>query len=217
MKQVRNVYYSLVVCALGLFSAAATFAAEEGGNPAEHSTEMVFKWIHFVILAGLVYWVFGKLLPPVFRRNADNISSAITKATAAKVEAERKLQEAVTKMGNLEREIAEFRVEAQRDAAAEVDRLRTATVLDVEKIRTAAKAEIEAAERAARVELKELAAKLAVGGAGSLVAKQMTPAGDGTAVNRLLPDEQGRTHLRQRARHIRRHWREAALYTDLDQ
>ena len=192
MKQVRNVYYSLVVCSLGLFSAAAIFAADEGGNPAEHSTEMVFKWIHFVILAGLVYWVFGKLLPPVFRRNADNISSAITKATAAKVEAERKLQEAVTKMSNLEREIAEFRVQAQRDAAAEVERLRGATILDVEKIRTAAKAEIEAAERAARVELKELAAKLAVDGAESLVAKQMTPAVQDATISSFVQSLQGR-------------------------
>jgi F-type H+-transporting ATPase subunit b len=192
MNQVRNVYYSLVVCALGLFSAAATFGAQEGGSPAEHSVEMVFKWIHFVILAGLVYWVFGKLLPPVFRRNADNISSAITKATAAKVEAERKLQEAVTKMGNLEREIAEFRVQAQRDAAAEVERLRGATILDVEKIRTAAKAEIEAAERAARVELKELAAKLAVDGAESLVAKQMTPAVQEATISSFVQSLQGR-------------------------
>jgi F-type H+-transporting ATPase subunit b len=192
MKPARNVYYSLVVCALGLFSAAAAFAAEEGGNPAEHSTEMIFKWIHFAIVAGLVYWVFGKLLPPMFRRNADSISSAITKATAAKVEAERKLKEAVTKMGSLEREIAEFRVQAQRDAAAEVERLRAATVLDVEKIRAAAKAEIEAAERAARVELKELAAKLAVDGAESLVAKQMTPAVQEAMISSFVQSLQGR-------------------------
>ena len=192
MKQVRNVYYSLVVCALVLFSAVATLAAEEGGSPAEHSAEMIFKWIHFAILAGLIYWVFGKLLPPVFRRNADNISSAIAKATAAKVEAERKLQEAVTKMSSLEREIAEFRVQAQRDAAAEVERLRGATILDVEKIRAAGKAEIEAAERAARVELKELAAKLAVDGAESLVAKQMTPAVQEATISSFVQSLQGR-------------------------
>jgi F-type H+-transporting ATPase subunit b len=192
MKLARNVYYSLVVCALGLFSAGAAFGAEEGGSAAEHSIGMIFKWIHFVILAGLVYWVFGKLLPPMFRRKADDISSAITKATAAKVEAERKLQEAVAKMGNLEREIAEFRVQAQRDAAAEVERLRAATVLDVEKIRAAAKAEIEAAERAARVELKELAAKLAVDGAETLVAKQMTPAVQEAMISSFVQSLQGR-------------------------
>jgi F-type H+-transporting ATPase subunit b len=192
MKGTRNIYHSLVVCALGLLSAAAAFGAEESGSPAEHSAELIFKWIHFAILAGLVYWVFGKLLPPMFRRNADNISSAITKATAAKVEAERKLQEAVTRMGNLEREIAEFRAQAQLDAAAEVERLRAATVLDVEKIRAAAKAEIEAAERAARVELKELAAKLAVDGAESLVAKQMTPAVQEAMISSFVQSLQGR-------------------------
>jgi F-type H+-transporting ATPase subunit b len=192
MKRVRGIYYGLVVCAIALFSGAATFAAEEGGSPAEHSSEMIFKWIHFAILAGLFYWVFGKLLPPMFRRNSDNISSAITKATAAKAESERKLQEAVTKMSNLEREIGEFRAQAQREAAAEVERLRAATVLDVEKIRAAAKAEMEAAERAARVELKELAAKLAVDGAESLVAKQMTPAVQEATISSFVQSLQGR-------------------------
>jgi len=192
MKPVRYLYNSLFVCALGLVSSAAAFGAEEGGSSAQHSSEMIFKWIHFAILAGLLYWVFGKLLPPMFRRTADNISSAITKATAAKVEAERKLQEAATKMANLEREIAEFRVQAQRDAAAEVERLRAATVLDVGKIRAAAKAEIEAAERSARVELKELAAKLAVDGAESLVAKQMTPAVQEAMISSFVQSLQGR-------------------------
>lgn len=192
MKPLRYFYNSFFVCALGLSSAAAAIAAEEGGSSAEHSSEMIFKWIHFAILAGLLYWVFGKLLLPMFRRNADSISSAITKATAAKVEAERKLQEAATKMGNLEREIVEFRAQAQRDAAAEVERLRGATVLDVEKIRAAAKAEIEAAERAARVELKELAARLAVDGAESLVAKQMTPAVQEAMISSFVQSLEGR-------------------------
>jgi F0F1-type ATP synthase membrane subunit b/b' len=44
----------------------------------------------------------------------------------------------------------------------------------MEKIAAAAKAEIEAAERAARLELKALAARLAVDGAESLLAKQLT-------------------------------------------
>jgi len=104
--------------------------------------------------------VFGKLLPPVFRRNAETISSGDHQATAAKVEAERKLQEAVTKTGNLEREIAEFRGSGATDAAAEVDRLRAATVLDVGKFARPPKAEMEAAERAARIELKNWREKL---------------------------------------------------------
>ena len=72
--------------------------------------------------------------------------------------------------------MAEFRGAAQKEAQTELERLRKLTQMDVEKIGLAAKAEIDAAERAARVELKALAAKLAVDGAESLVAKQMTPA-----------------------------------------
>ena len=167
-------------------------AAEEGGSPAEQPVGMVFKWIHFVILAGVAYWVFAKLLPPIFRRNADNIGAAISKATAAKAEADKKLQGAAAKLANLEKEIAEFRAIAQREAGAEIERLRMVTKSDVEKIGVAAKAEIEAAERAARVELKTLAAKLAVDGAESLVARQMTPSIQEALINQFVQSLQGR-------------------------
>ncbi|HXR32509.1 MAG TPA: hypothetical protein VN830_02280 [Verrucomicrobiae bacterium] len=167
-------------------------AAEEGGSAAEQPVGTAFKWIHFVILAGLSYWVFAKLLPPMFRRNADNISAAIAKATAAKAEAEKQLQNAAAKLANLEKEIAEFRAIAQREASAEIERLRTVTKGDVEKIGTAAKAEIEAAERAARVELKALAAKLAVDGAESLVARQMTPSVQEALISQFVQSLQGR-------------------------
>jgi len=192
MKLARSFHYSLLVLAGVSLCAAAVCGAEEGGSAAEQSTGMIFKWIHFVILAGLAYWVFGKVLPPLFRGKADQISAAINKATAAKADAEQRLQAAVTKMGSLEREVSEFRAQAQRDAAAELERLRGVTQLDVEKVRAAAKAEIEAAERAARVELKELAARLAVDGAESLVAKQMTPAVQEAMINSFVQSLQGR-------------------------
>jgi F-type H+-transporting ATPase subunit b len=145
-----------------------------------------------VILAGVAYWLFSKYLPPIFRHNADNISAAITKATAAKAEADRRLQNAAAKLANLEKEIAEFRAIAQREASAEIERLRLITKGDVEKIGTAAKAEIEAAERAARVELKVLAATLAVDGAESLVAKQMTPSVQEALISQFVQSLQGR-------------------------
>lgn len=167
-------------------------AAEEGGSPAEQPVGTAFKWIHFVILAGVAYWLFSRYLPPIFRHNADNISAAIAKATAAKAEAEKQLQNAAAKLANLEKEIAEFRAIAQREASSEIARLRLITKSDVEKIGTAAKAEIEAAERAARVELKALAAKLAVDGAESLVARQMTPSVQEALISQFVQGLQGR-------------------------
>jgi F-type H+-transporting ATPase subunit delta len=125
---------ALLAAVVLLSSSVLARAAEEGGSPAEQPIGTIFKWIHFMILAGLAYWVFAKLLPPMFRRTADNISAAIAKATAAKAEAEKQLQNTAAKLANLEKEIAEFRAIAQREASAEIERLRMITKGDVEKI-----------------------------------------------------------------------------------
>lgn len=160
--------------ALLLFTAAQAYAAEEsGGKATDHAME-IFRWINFAILAGVLIWVFAKLLPPVFHRNAERISSAITKATAEKDDADRRVREAEGKLAHLEQEVAALRAAAERESAAEGDRIRALAQTEAKKVAIAAKAEIEATERAARMELKALAAKLAVDGAESLLAKQLT-------------------------------------------
>jgi F-type H+-transporting ATPase subunit b len=151
------------------------YAAEEGGNAANERTNELFKWINFAIVAGALIWLFGKYLPPKFRSSADAISTAITSATATKVEADRQLRDAEGKLARLEQEVTQLRAAAQREAAAEAERIRNVTQNDAQKIGLAAKAEIEAAERAARLQLKTIAAHLAVDGAESLLAKQLTP------------------------------------------
>lgn len=157
-----------------LFLTLSAHAAEEGGAVGAGTAAELFKWINFAIWAGALYWLCLKRAPRFFGRRAEAIGSAITKAGSAKAAAEARLREAETKLRNLETEVAELRVSAEREAAAEVERLRTATRSDMEKIAVAAKAEIEAAERTARLELKALAASLAVDGAKSLLAKQLT-------------------------------------------
>ena len=150
------------------------FAAEEGGSSANERAKEVFKWINFAIVAAAVIWVFAKKLPASFRANAETISSAITKATAAKEGADREVREAETKLAHLEQEIAAFRAAAQKEADGEAERIRSLAKSDAAKIGVAAHAEIEAAERAARMELKALAASSAVDGAESLLVKQLT-------------------------------------------
>jgi F-type H+-transporting ATPase subunit b len=180
------------VPALFVFIAIATRAAEESGNAAEQPVGMTFKWIHFVIIAIILVWLFGKALPPVFRKNAEAISAAITSATAAKAEADRKLNEAIAKLAHLEKEIAEFRVIAGREAAAEAERLRKGALTDAEKVAAAAREEIQAAERAALLELKIIGANSAVDRAEALVAQQMTPATQESLFNSFIQTLQGR-------------------------
>ena len=174
MKLRKPIASSLFVCGMMFFFAAAARAADQGGASAAVFTER-FKWINFAIVLAALIWLFGKVLPPKFRANAENISSTISKAQAAKAEADRKLRDAEQRLARLEEEVRGLREQAQKDAAAEAERIRALAKSDAEKVAISAKAEIEAAERAARIELKTIAAKLAVDGAESLLAKQLTP------------------------------------------
>ena len=193
MKPFPKIIRASVLALTSLLLAGLARAAEEGGNSGGHVMSMEgFKWVHFLIVAAIVYWLFAKVLPQTFRRNADKISAAISKATAAKAEAERQLKEAEARLATLENEVAEFRAQAQKDAAAELERLRAVTKADGERIAAAAKGEIEAADRAARVELKKLAAKLAVDHAETLVAKQLTPGLQEAMLKEFVHSLQGR-------------------------
>jgi len=175
-----------------LFAAISAHAAEEGGNTTTERANEIFKWINFAIVAGLIAWVFLKLTPPFFRKNAENINAAITKATAAKAEADRQLREAEQKLARLEQEVAQLRAMAQREDAAEAERLRAITQNDIQKVGLAGKAEIEAAERAARLELKAIGANLAVDGAESLLVKELTPKAQESLVAAFVKSLEGR-------------------------
>ncbi len=192
MTRNRLLFLAVSILFVFLFAVVGANAAEEGGNaPTERATE-IFKWINFAILAGVTVWVFGKLLPPVFRKRAEAVSSAITNATNAKAAADAQLRDAESRLANLQKEVAGLRAMAEKEAAAEVERLRAATRSDAQKIAAAAKAEIEATERAARLELKALAANLAVDGAETLLAKQLTPKAQESLISNFVKTLEGR-------------------------
>jgi F-type H+-transporting ATPase subunit b len=192
MTRNRFRFLALSILFVLLFAVIGANAAEEGGNAAAGRATEIFKWINFAILAGVIVWVFGKLLPPVFRKRAEAVSSAITNATNAKAAADAQLRDAESRLANLQKEVAGLRALAEKEAAAEVERLRAATLSDAQKIAAAAKAEIEAAERAARLELKALAANLAVDGAESLLAKQLTPKAQESLISNFVKSLEGR-------------------------
>jgi F-type H+-transporting ATPase subunit b len=175
MKRALRILLVVGAFSVMLFAAGAARAEEDTNNARTQSAQEIFKWINFAIVAGAAVWLFGKVLPPKFRGNAEKINSAIAKATEAKAESDRLLREAEHKLANLEKVVADLQSEAQAQTRNEVERLRAATQADEEKIAAAVIAEVAAAERAARLELKALAAQLAVDGAESLLAKQLTP------------------------------------------
>jgi F-type H+-transporting ATPase subunit b len=191
MTRYRHVLSAGSVLFVLFFAAVVAHAAEEGGSAGAERVIDIFKWVNFAIVAGAILWLCFKKAPAFFGAHAEAIGSAITRATGLKATADAQLREAETKLANLKKEVAELRASAQREAAAEVDRIRALTQTDAQKIAAAAKVEIEAAERAARLELKALAAKLAVDGAESLLAKQLTPQAQESLISNFVKGLEG--------------------------
>ena len=192
MTRNRRVFFVACVLMVSLFAVASAHAAEEGGNAAAKRATEIFKWINFAIVAGVILWLCLKKAPTFFGGRAEAIGSAIAKATSAKAAADAQLRDAETKLENLEKEVADLRATAQRESAAEAERIHNLTVTDAQKIAEAGRAEVVAAERAARLELKAFAASLAVNGAESLLAKQLTPAAQEALINNFVKTLDGR-------------------------
>lgn len=190
MKLATRMSMAASVCAGMLLSASSAFAQE--GDVKNAFADGLFKWINFGIVLAILIWVFGKKLPPIFHRNAESISSAITKAASTKAEAEATLRRAEKQLANLDKQLEQLRAEAQQESNAEAERIRSTTRSDQEKIVTAAKAEIEAAERAARNDLKELAARLAMDSAESQLTRELTPTAQETLFTGFVRSLDGR-------------------------
>lgn len=159
--------------------------AQEGESPVESPTGQVFRWLNFaIVFAGLV-WACRKA-GPFFRKRAEEISARIAEGARAREAAERQRREVAAKLAGLEKEVAAMRVEAQRAAQGEAERLREVVKAETETTERAAQAEIAAAERAARLELKMLAARLAVERAEALLRQELTPAAEAALVGSFV-------------------------------
>ncbi len=176
---------ALLVC----LTVTPVMASEAGGgDPVYSTTGLAFRVINFLIVAYGAWYLFAKKLPKAFRARAEVIAASISDAARSKLEAERLLHEAEAKTSRLEQEVAEMRVSAQRDAAAEAERIRTAAREEAAKIERAAAMEIQAAERAARMELRAVAAQLAVERAEAVLRGKMTPATEAALFRAFVSD-----------------------------
>ncbi len=125
--------------------------------------------INFVIVVGVVAWLWNKNVPAMFRNRTASIQKSIEEARSASEDANRRLADVEARLSRLDQEIAEMRAVSEREAAAEEERIKAATVEDARRIVESAEQEIAASAKAARRELGAYAADLAV----SLAAKQI--------------------------------------------
>jgi F-type H+-transporting ATPase subunit b len=166
-------------------------AAESGpGNPnagvgailaktTEQAAQTAEKWGHqlgigpdtsfaisvafnFAGVALVFYFLMKSKLPQAFRDRTASIQKSIKEAQAASADATRRLSDIETRLAKLDTEVAEIRTVAEREAAAEEERIRQAAEEDKQKVVLAVETEITAIARNARRELKSYAASLAV-------------------------------------------------------
>lgn len=162
---------ALILFAFPLAAAQAQAEhAEEGG-----ATELVFKWLNFILVFGGLGYLLRQPLQRFFTGQRAAIRNAIEEAHQARVQSRQRLAEVEQRLARLGEEVESIRRRATDHAAAERQRIHEAAQREAARILATAHAEIESATRAARLELRAYSARLAVTLAEQRIQQRLTP------------------------------------------
>jgi F-type H+-transporting ATPase subunit b len=169
------------VLALGL--AFASYALPQESPTSTHTNEteqgdpwIWWKWANFAILAAGIGYLIGKNVPPLFRKQSDEIQNALAEAARIKREAEAYAASVEARLANLQREIEDLRKTARAEMTAESERVRRETEHHLQRIREQAVQEVGLMTRGAKDGLRKYAAELAIGLAEQRIRSRMNPA-----------------------------------------
>ena len=134
--------------------------AKLGMNPEQAAT--AFLVVNFLILAGFVGWFLLKTLPKTFRDRNTAIQKHLVDARTATEEASARLNVVEARLGKLDDQIAAMRAQADKDSAADQERIQASVEEEKQKILAAADQEIAAATALARRQIQQYAAELTI-------------------------------------------------------
>jgi F-type H+-transporting ATPase subunit b len=121
-----------------------------------------FQVTNFAILAGLVSWFLFKTMPGVFRARNSAIQKHLVDARTATEEASARLSSVEDRLSKLDGQIAAMRAQAEKDSAADEQRIKASVEEEKQKILASAEQEIATAMTQARRQLQQYAAELAI-------------------------------------------------------
>jgi F-type H+-transporting ATPase subunit b len=127
-----------------------------------HSAHLVALIANFVIIAWLLIWALGKTVPGVMRGRNESIQHALEEARKASQEASKRLSDIENRLRQLDVEIGQMQVAAEKEAESEEGRIKKAAEDDMQKVVEGAKQEIDAAAKQVRRELSAHTADLAL-------------------------------------------------------
>lgn len=149
---------------------------KESTGVTEHGTsEMIWGWANFLLLAGGLAYVIKKNAGPYFAQRSLEIRKGMADAEAVRAESDAKVAEVDRRLANLQTEIEAMRRNAQQEAESEAERARREAAAEMGKIQGHLAEEIASASKAARLELRRYSAELALGLAERKIAARLSP------------------------------------------
>jgi F-type H+-transporting ATPase subunit b len=184
--------------ALGLTFACYALPQEApsktAANESQQGDSMIWwKWANFAILAVGLGYLIGKNVPPLFRKQSDEIKSALAEAARIKQEAAAYASSVEARLANLQKEIQQLRETAHAEMTAESERVRRETEHHLQRIREQSVQEVALMTRGAKDGLRKYAAELAIGLAEQRIRSRMNPATQEKLANGFLTDLHRRT------------------------
>ena len=182
----RRLLYGIVLTAGSILFTALPVLAEEGGA-AKPDLE-IWKWLNFLILAGLIGWFAVKQGGPALSGRSNEIREGLAAGEKAKAEADARAKEVQAKLANLATEVAALRTTAIEEREREAIRIRQDFEREIARIQRQSEMEIDSAGKMARLELQSFAAKLAVELAERKLRARMTPEVQAALLQAFLTD-----------------------------
>lgn len=170
----------------GLVLPFLVFMTEEGKAHASAGSGMLGKVVNFAILFGALIYFLRKPVKAILAKRTDGIRSALDNAREGRAAAEAKLESARGRIAALEAEVARIKALAEKEAATERDRIRSAAAAETVRIRTLAGQDIDARLKAGVRELKAYAADLAATLAEARLKARMTDDLHGELIDRSI-------------------------------
>lgn len=146
----------------------------------------VFEDFNFILLAGIILYYAVKLVPRFFRERQQKIDQQLQEARVATEQANERLSAVEQRLGRLDQEIEQLRARAEKEGAADEQRIKASIEEERKKIVAAAEHEINAISLAAERNLRKFAAELAVARASARI--HLTEDDDRTLVRDFRPE-----------------------------
>lgn len=160
-----------------LANSLALLLAESAGDEGFWYNPAIWRVINLAVFLIVIIYIFRNKLRigQIFDNRASSIVKDLEQARRDKQEAEQKLAQIESRLSRLDDEVEEIKLEAEREAKREAERIRTTTAADAEKIRQTAEREIEGAVKSARTELRAFVAEHAVEMAEAIIRREIRP------------------------------------------